>query len=107
MKISEFYKRQKHTISFEFFPPKTEEAEEKLFETAAQLQTLKPSFISVTYGAMGTTRANTLRIVSRIKKECGLEAAAHWTCAGRSAATRRWGKRLTRPGPAVFLTLQI
>lgn len=84
MKISEFYKNQKHTISFEFFPPKTEEAEAKLFETAAQLQALKPSFISVTYGAMGTTRANTLRIVSRIKKECGLEAAAHLTCVGHT-----------------------
>lgn len=82
MKISEFYKKQKHTISFEFFPPKTEEAEEKLFATAAQLQVLKPSFVSVTYGAMGTTRANTLRIVSRIKKECGMEAAAHLTCVG-------------------------
>ena len=84
MKISEFYKKQKHTFSFEFFPPKTEEAEQKLFETAEELRTLKPSFISVTYGAMGTTRSNTLRIVSRIKKEIGIEAAAHLTCVGHT-----------------------
>ncbi len=84
MKISEFYKKQHATISFEFFPPKTAEAEEKLFETAAQLKLLKPSFVSVTYGAMGTTRANTLRIVTRIKEDIGLEAAAHLTCVGHT-----------------------
>lgn len=84
MKISEFYKKQKHTFSFEFFPPKTEEAEARLFETAVQLKTLNPSFVSVTYGAMGTTRSSTLRIVSRIKNEIGLEAAAHLTCVGHT-----------------------
>lgn len=86
MKVSEFYKKQKHTFSFEFFPPKTQEAEEKLFETALQLKELKPSFVSVTYGAGGTTRANTLRIVSRIKNEIGIEAAAHLTCVGHTKA---------------------
>ena len=84
MKISEFYKKQKRTFSFEFFPPKTEEAEQKLFETVGELRSLQPSFVSVTYGAMGTTRANTLRIVSRIKKEIGMEAAAHLTCVGHT-----------------------
>lgn len=84
MRISEFYKKQPRTISFEFFPPKTEEAEEKLFETVAQLKSLRPSFVSVTYGAMGSTRNNTLRIVSRIKKEAGIEAAAHLTCVGHT-----------------------
>ena len=84
MKIPEFYKKQKHTFSFEFFPPKTDEAEAKLFETARELQPLKPSFISVTYGAMGTTRSNTLRIVGKIKKEIGIEAAAHLTCVGQT-----------------------
>ncbi len=84
MKISEFYKKQKHTFSFEFFPPKTAEAEQKLFETAGELKKLKPSFVSVTYGAMGTTRANTLRIVGRIKNEIGIEAAAHLTCVGHT-----------------------
>lgn len=80
MKIKDFYRTQKHTISFEFFPPKTDDGEEKLFQTVSELKALKPSFVSVTYGAMGNTRANTLRIVSRIKNEIGIEAAAHLTC---------------------------
>lgn len=84
MKIKDFYQRQKLTVSFEFFPPKTEEAETRLFETVAELKSLHPSFVSVTYGAMGTTRANTLRIVSRIKNEIGIEVAAHLTCVGHT-----------------------
>ena len=84
MKISRIYQQQKHTFSFEFFPPKTDEAEEKLFETAAQLKTLNPSFVSVTYGAMGSTRQNTIRIVSRIKHQIGIEVAAHLTCVGNT-----------------------
>ena len=85
MKISELYKKQKTTISFEFFPPKTEEAEVKLFETLGELKELRPSFVSVTYGAMGTTRTNTLRLVGKIKSELGIEAAAHLTCVGHTA----------------------
>lgn len=84
MRLSEFYKRQKRTFSFEFFPPKTGEGEEKLFETVRQLNALEPSFISVTYGAMGTTSDNTLRIVTKIKNEIGLETAAHLTCVAES-----------------------
>ena len=84
MKIRELYRTQKQTFSFEFFPPKTDEGERKLFETAAELKALNPSFISVTYGAMGSTRANTIRIVTRIKNEIGIEAAAHLTCVGQT-----------------------
>ena len=84
MKISEFYKKQKHTISFEFFPPKTEESEKKLFQTVTDLKKLAPSFVSVTYGAMGNTQANTLRIVEEIKRKIGLEVAAHLTCVAHS-----------------------
>jgi methylenetetrahydrofolate reductase (NADPH) len=84
MKISEFYKKQKHTISFEFFPPKTEDGETKLFQTIADLKTLAPSFVSVTYGAMGNTQSNTLRIVEEIKHRIGLEVAAHLTCVAHS-----------------------
>ena len=84
MKISEFYKKQKHTISFEFFPPKTAEGETKLFQTVADLKKLAPSFVSVTYGAMGNTQANTLRIVEEIKRKIGLEVAAHLTCVAHS-----------------------
>jgi len=84
MKISEYYKKQKHTISFEFFPPKTEEGEKKLFQTVTDLKKLAPSFVSVTYGAMGNTQVNTLRIVEEIKHKIGLEVAAHLTCVAHS-----------------------
>ena len=84
MKIIEFYNRQKHTFSFEFFPPKTDDGETKLVETITQLKKLKPSFCSITYGAMGTTRDNTLRIAEKIKKEIGLESAMHFTCVGHT-----------------------
>ena len=84
MKISEFYKKQKSTISFEFFPPKTAEGEAKLFETVSDLKRLAPSFVTVTYGAMGNTQANTLRLVEEIKHKIGLEVAAHLTCVAHS-----------------------
>lgn len=84
MKISEYYKKRKHTISFEFFPPKTAEGESKLFQTVTELKKLAPSFVSVTYGAMGNTQANTLRIVEEIKDRIGLEVAAHLTCVAHS-----------------------
>lgn len=84
MKISEFYKKKQITVSFEFFPPKTEEGEAKLFQTIGELKKLSPSFVSVTYGALGNTQANTLRIVERIKNGIGLEVAAHLTCVAHS-----------------------
>lgn len=84
MRISEYYKKQKHTISFEFFPPKTPEGEAKLFRTVTDLKTLGPSFVSVTYGAMGNTRVSTLRLVEAIKHRIGLEVAAHLTCVAHS-----------------------
>ncbi len=84
MKIRDLYRPGRQAFSFEFFPPKTEDGETRLFETIAQLKALQPSFVSVTYGAMGTTRENTLRIVSRIQNEIGIEAAAHLTCVGHT-----------------------
>lgn len=84
MKIADFYKQNRQTFSFEFFPPKTDEGEKTLFATIRHLKELNPSFVSVTYGAMGTTRANTIRIVEKIKSEIGIEAAAHLTCVGHT-----------------------
>jgi methylenetetrahydrofolate reductase (NADPH) len=72
------------TVSFEFFPPKTPEAEARLYETIAQLRPLRPTFVSVTYGAGGSTRRLTVDIVRRIKNDIGLEAMAHLTCVGHS-----------------------
>lgn len=71
-------------ISFEFFPPKTDAMEERFWETIHKLAPLQPRFVSVTYGAGGTTRERTLRMVSQVKSETGVDAAAHLTCVGAS-----------------------
>jgi len=72
----------KPSISFEFFPPKTDKGEANLWQCIKELAPLNPSFVSVTYGAGGTTQDRTLRIVERIKKETPLEPVAHLTCVG-------------------------
>lgn len=69
-------------FSFEFFPPKTPAGEEKLWSVLQELKSLHPTFVSVTYGAGGSTRAKTVAITSRIKSELGIEAMAHLTCVG-------------------------
>src|SRR5712692_1458021 len=84
MKIKELLTQGRPTFSFEFFPPKTEEAARQLEQTITELQPLKPSFVSVTYGAGGSTREKTIEIVTHIKRETGIEAMAHLTCAGSS-----------------------
>jgi methylenetetrahydrofolate reductase (NADPH) len=67
-------------VSFEFFPPKTEKAEESLWRAIKRLEPLQPSYVSVTYGAGGTTRERTHATVSRLRRETSLEPAAHLTC---------------------------
>src|SRR3990172_5072007 len=84
MKIGQLLKEKRQIFSFEFFPPKTDEGETKLFETIENLRELGPAFVSVTYGAGGSTRDKTVGWVSRIKKELGIEAMAHITCTGTS-----------------------
>jgi methylenetetrahydrofolate reductase (NADPH) len=69
-------------ISFEFFPPKTEEMERSLWETINRLAPLAPNFVSVTYGAGGSTRERTHSTIARILKETSLTPAAHLTCVG-------------------------
>ena len=69
-------------FSFEFFPPQTDEGERNLFEALQALRPLEPSFVSVTWGAGGSTREKTIDIVKRIKADHGLEAMAHFTCVG-------------------------
>ena len=69
-------------FSFEFFPPKTEAGDRTLYQTIQQLSELRPSFVSVTYGAGGSTRDKTVDLVRRIKNEIGIEAMAHLTCVG-------------------------
>jgi methylenetetrahydrofolate reductase (NADPH) len=67
-------------VSFEFFPPKTEKMEEQLWDAVRTLEPLAPSFVSVTYGAGGSTRERTHATVARIQRETSLAAAAHLTC---------------------------
>ena len=74
--------REEPVFSFEFFPPKDEAGEQRLFEALEQLRELEPAFVSVTWGAGGSTREKTLAIVSRIRVNHGLEAMAHFTCVG-------------------------
>jgi methylenetetrahydrofolate reductase (NADPH) len=82
MRIDEILASGEPSFSFEFFPPKTEQGERNLHAALDDLRTLEPAFVSVTYGAGGSTRAKTIEIVRNIKREYGLEAMAHFTCVG-------------------------
>ena len=73
------------TLSFEFFPPKTEAGFTQLFLTINDLAPLKPSYVSVTYGAGGSTRQKTVQLVERIQRELQIRAMAHLTCVGHTA----------------------
>jgi methylenetetrahydrofolate reductase (NADH) len=83
MKIGELHGRGRPVFSFEFFPPKTVDGVHTLMATVADLEdALQPDFVSVTYGAGGSTRDRTLDVVARIEKELSTTAMAHLTCAG-------------------------
>ncbi|MCZ8316674.1 methylenetetrahydrofolate reductase [NAD(P)H] [Phreatobacter sp.] len=85
-KPSRYVSRSRLKVSFEFFPPKTEEMEQTLWESIERLAPLEPSFVSVTYGAGGSTRERTHATVSRIIKETALKPAAHLTCVAATKA---------------------
>jgi methylenetetrahydrofolate reductase (NADPH) len=99
MRLSDIYRAGKLAISFELFPPKSNEAERELFRNVAELVGFGPSYITCTYGAGGSTRDKTLAIVSRVRQQFGVPVAAHLTCVGstreqlrdylRDAASRR------------------
>jgi methylenetetrahydrofolate reductase (NADPH) len=84
MKIRDMIERQGRSISFEFFPPKSEEGEEQLFEAIRRLESFKPTFVSVTYGAGGGTLKNTRRVIKRIREETSLTPMPHLTCVDQS-----------------------
>jgi methylenetetrahydrofolate reductase (NADPH) len=80
MKIIDILSKKPASYSFEFFPPKSEEGWDQLFRTIESLKVWKPAYVSVTYGAGGSNRRQTIDLVSRIKHEVGLESMAHLTC---------------------------
>jgi methylenetetrahydrofolate reductase (NADPH) len=86
MHITEIFKNNKITFSFEFFPPKDRASSDQLFSAVRELVQLKPSWVSVTYGAGGSTRELTHELVQRIGKETGLTVVSHLTCAGSTKA---------------------
>lgn len=80
MHIQDIFKKHATTFSFEFFPPKTDEMGEALFASVSELEALGPAFVSVTYGAGGTTRQRTNDLVVRIKQSTRLDPIPHLTC---------------------------
>jgi len=85
VKISDMLGRRGPIFSFEFFPPKTEEAANQLMRTVSELgSALQPDYVSVTYGAGGSTRERTLELVTRIQSELRVTAMAHLTCVGHT-----------------------
>ena len=84
MRIDEIITARRPTFSVEFFPPKTEEATEQLYATARELAPLEPDFVSVTYGAGGSTRDGTVEITTALKDDIGFETMAHLSCVGET-----------------------
>jgi methylenetetrahydrofolate reductase (NADPH) len=85
MRIDQILGLGKPTVSFEFFPPKTDAGFASLFETIDELKSIAPSYVSVTYGAGGSTREKTVQLVERIQRELGIRSMAHLTCVGHTA----------------------
>ena len=84
MRIDEIIAARRPTFSVEFFPPKTAEATEELYATARELKRLDLDFVSVTYGAGGSTRDGTVEITTALRDEVGLETMAHLSCVGET-----------------------
>jgi methylenetetrahydrofolate reductase (NADPH) len=84
MRIDEIIASTRPCFSVEFFPPKTDEGREQLLDTARQLAELEPAFVSVTYGAGGSTRDGTVEIANLLHNELGLETMAHLSCVGET-----------------------
>ncbi len=85
MRIGQLYEQDRPAISFEFFPPKTDAGYRTLYRTIGDLKQLGPSFVSVTWGAGGSTRRKTTDLVVQIQRDLGITAMAHMTCVGSPA----------------------
>lgn len=84
-RIDRLLKQGRPVVSFEFFPPKTEAGFAQLFAAIDDLKPLHPTFVSVTYGAGGSTRSKTVALVERIQRELGIRSMAHLTCVGHTS----------------------
>jgi methylenetetrahydrofolate reductase (NADPH) len=89
MRISDALATQRPFFSFEFFPPKDDEGSRRLFATIEALQPLRPAFVSITYGAGGSTRTRTVALAKEIQQRIGLTVVAHVTCIGADRAELR------------------
>ncbi|MGC1380666.1 MAG: methylenetetrahydrofolate reductase [NAD(P)H] [Candidatus Baltobacteraceae bacterium] len=89
MRISDALATQRPFFSFEFFPPRDDAGSQQLFESIEALEPLRPSFVSITYGAGGSTRARTVSLAKEIQQRIGLTVVAHVTCVGASRAELR------------------
>ncbi len=96
-RIDQILEGTRPCFSFEFFPPKTEDGEKNLRDALSELQKDKPSFVSVTYGAGGSTRDRTIQIVKWIKQDLGIEAMAHFTCVGATVEELRGPSTASAP----------
>lgn len=88
-KITDIFKEKEKTFSLEFFPPKTPKGVEKLYETVEELNKLGPDFMTVTYGAGGSSRGTTMDICAEIQKRFDIPVVHHFTCVGHSQAELR------------------
>ena len=105
--IRDLLRRDGPSFSFEFFPPKTDEGEERLWNAIAELEPLRPTYVSVTCRASGSTHERTIRTVERIARETSITPVAHLTCAGVSRADLRTTiQRLTEAGICNVLALR-
>jgi len=101
MRVHDAYQPDRVALSFELFPPKNDAAEVELFHQLRDLVTFEPSYITCTYGAGGSTRAKTLDVIERVRREFGLPVASHLTCVGstvddlRGYLTEAWQRGVT------------
>ena len=98
MRIAEKLHRHRPFFSFEFFPPKDDEAERNLFATVETLKPLDPGFVSITYGAGGSTRTRTVDLAKRLRSDAGFDVMAHLTCTGSTVDDLRDVLRDLRSG---------
>lgn len=89
MRISDALATQRPFFSFEFFPPRDDEGSRRLLQTIEALQPLRPAFVSITYGAGGSTRARTVALAKEIRQQIGLNVVAHVTCVGATRSELR------------------